>query len=142
MKQNDSFLFKVSNYGPMAKLKIPKHQQIQIWTFLIVFNVSICWLSPRLGIVISKLVYFKISLAVTKSLIFVWSVQPWNMAKTEFRKLHEIKISTFLYVFSASKCRLSPRVVIVITKLVYFEISFAVTKWIILHWSVQLWTHG
>ena len=62
--------------------------------------------------------------------------------KLKFPKLHEIRIWTFLYVFRASKCRLSPRVVIVITKLVYFEISFIVRKGLILVSSVQLWTHG
>ena len=50
------------------------------------------------------------------------------MGKIEFPKLHEIGISTFFIVFSASKCRLSPRLGIVITKLVYFEISLIVTK--------------
>jgi len=57
-------------------------------------------------------------------------MDPW--LKLKFPKLHEIRIWTFLFVFSASKCLLSPRVVIVITKVVYFEISFIVTKGLIL----------
>ena len=48
--------------------------------------------------------------------------------KQKFPKLRKIGISTFFIVFSASKCRLSTRPGIVISKLVYFEISLIVTK--------------
>jgi len=51
---------------PRLKLKFPKLNEIGIWTFFFVFSASKCHLSPRLGIVISKLVYFEISLIVTK----------------------------------------------------------------------------
>ena len=51
---------------PWLQLKFPKHHEIRILTFLIEFSASKCRLSPRLGIVISKLVYFEISLIVTK----------------------------------------------------------------------------
>ena len=54
------------------------------------------------------------------------TMDPWQ--KLKFPKLHEIRIWTFLFVFSASKCRLSHRLGIVITKLLYFEISLIVTK--------------
>ena len=126
---------------PWLKLKFPKHRQIEIWTFLIVFNVSICCLSPKLGMVISKLVYFQISLVVTKWLIVVWSVQtmhPW--LKLKFAKRYEIRIWTFLFVFSTLKCHLSPTLRIVMNKLVYFDIPLIVAKWLILVWRVQLWT--
>ena len=64
-------MFEVSNYGPMAKTEVSKLQEIAIWTFLIILIISICGLSPRLGIVRSKLVYFEICLVVTKLLILV-----------------------------------------------------------------------
>ena len=56
---------------PWLKLKFPKHQEIGIWTFLIVFIASKCRLSPRLGIVIRKLLYLEISLIVTKYLFLI-----------------------------------------------------------------------
>ena len=67
---------------------------------------------------------------VTHSCLKCPAMDPW--LKLKFPKLHEIRIWTFLFVFRASKCLLSPRVVIVITKVVYFEISFIVTKGLIL----------
>ena len=57
---------KCSTMDPWLKLNFPKHHEIGIWTFLIVFRASKCRLSPRLGIVISKLLYFEISFIVTK----------------------------------------------------------------------------
>ena len=63
---------------------------------------------------------------VTLSCLKCPTMDPW--VKLKFPKLHEIKISTFFMVFSASKCRLSPRLGIVKSKLVYFEISVIVTK--------------
>ena len=50
------------------------------------------------------------------------------MGKQKFPKLRKIGILTFFIVFSASKCRLSTRPGIVISKCVYFEISLIVTK--------------
>jgi len=60
-----SFL-KCSTMNPWLKLKFPKHHEIEISIFFIVFSAAICHLSPRLGIVISKLVNLEISLIVTK----------------------------------------------------------------------------
>ena len=54
------------------------------------------------------------------------TMDPWQ--KLKFPKLHEIEIWTFLFVFSASKCPLPPRLGIVIIKLVYFEKCLIVTK--------------
>ena len=48
--------------------------------------------------------------------------------KLKFLKHHQIRISTFMLVFSASKCHLSPTLRIVIGKLVYFEISLIVAS--------------
>jgi len=48
------------------KQKFPKLQEIGIWTLLILVSASKCHLSPRFGIVICKLVYFKISFIVAK----------------------------------------------------------------------------
>jgi len=42
---------------PRLKLKFQKHPEMVIWTFLSVFSVSKCHLSPRIGIVIGKFVY-------------------------------------------------------------------------------------
>jgi len=42
---------------PRLKLKFQKHPEIEIWTFLRVFSVSKCHLSPRIGILIGKFVY-------------------------------------------------------------------------------------
>jgi len=77
---------------------------------------------------------------VTLSCLKRSTMDPWLQLK--FPSNHEIRISTFLILFSASKCRLSPRLGIVISKLEYFEISLIITKWLFLVWSVQLWTHG
>ena len=55
-----------STMDPWLKLKFPKHHEIGISTFLIVFSALKCHLSHRLGIVRSKLVYFEISLIVRK----------------------------------------------------------------------------
>ena len=57
---------KCSTMYQWLKLKFPKLPEIKIYTFLIVFSAPKCHLAPRLGIVISKLVYFKISLIVAK----------------------------------------------------------------------------
>jgi len=107
------------------KLKFPKHQQIQIWNrhkqislFRDIFDCS----------------------KVSHTCLKCSKMDQW--LKLKFPKLHEIRIWTFKFEISASKCHLSPRLGIVITKLVYFEISFIETMWIILVWSVQLWTHG
>ena len=67
---------------------------------------------------------------VTHSCLKGPTMDPW--LKLKFPKLHKIGIWTFLMVFSASKCRVSPRLGIVIIKLLYFEISLIVTKWLIL----------
>ena len=50
------------------------------------------------------------------------------LLKMNFPKHHKIGIWTFFNVFSVLKCRLSPRLAIVISKLQYFEISLIVTK--------------
>ena len=63
---------------------------------------------------------------VTLSSLRCLTMDPW--LKLNFSKHHEIGIWTFLFVFSSSKCRLSPRPEIVISKLVCFEISLIVTK--------------
>ena len=106
-----------------------KHPEIRIWIFFYVFSVSKCCLSSRVGIVISKSVFFEVYLIVTK--LFVSSLKrstmdPW--LKLKFRKLLEIKIWFFLCVFSVSTCRLSPSVGIAISKLVFFVISLILTK--------------
>ena len=77
---------------------------------------------------------------VTLSCLKGSTIDQWLNLK--FLKYHEIGISNFLIVCSASKCHLLPRLGIVISKLVYFEIYFIVTKWLFLVWRVQLWTHG
>jgi len=53
---------------PWLQLKFPRHHEVRISTFVIVFSTSKCRLSPGLGIVTSKLVYFEISLIRTKGL--------------------------------------------------------------------------
>jgi len=122
---------KCSTMDPWLKLKFPKHHKIRIWTFLIAFSASKCHLSPRLGIVISKLVYFEISLIVTKWLILFLKCSTMDpRLKLKFPKHHEIRIWTCLIAFSASKCRLSPRLGIVTSKLVYLGISLIVTNWL------------
>ena len=57
---------KCSTMNPLLKLKFPKHHEIEIWTFQIVFSASTCRPSPRLGFIIWKLVSFEISLIVKK----------------------------------------------------------------------------
>ena len=42
---------------PRLKLKFQKHPKMEIWTFLSVFSVSKCNLSPRIGNLISIFVY-------------------------------------------------------------------------------------
>jgi len=61
-----SFLFKVFYYDPMVKTSVFKNSKLELGLFLRVFCVSKCHLSHRIWIVISKLVYFEISLIVTK----------------------------------------------------------------------------
>ena len=63
---------------------------------------------------------------VTLSCLKGSTMDSW--VKQKFPKLLEIGISTFFFVFSGSKYRLSPRLGIVISKLVYLEISLTVTK--------------
>ena len=53
-------------------------------------------------------------------------MDPW--LKLKFSKLYAIGIWTFFFVFSAPKCRLSPKLGVVISKLVYFEISLILAK--------------
>jgi len=114
---------------PWLILKFRKYPEIRIWIFLCVFSVSKCYLSSRVGILVSKLVFFVISLILTK-LFFSWlkcsTMDQW--LKHKFRKHPEIRIWPFLCIFSVSKCRLSPRVGIVMSKLVFFEISLILTK--------------
>ena len=62
---------------------------------------------------------------VTLSCLRCSTMDPW--VKLKFSKHHKIRISIFLIVFSATKCPLSPRQGMVISKLVYFEISLIVT---------------
>ena len=114
---------------PRLKLKFPKHSEIKIRTFESVFIVWKCRLSPRHGIVISKLAHFEITLIVTKlslSCLKCCTVDAW--VKLMFQKALEIRIWTFLSVFCASKCRLSPRLGIYKSKLVLLGISLIVTK--------------
>ena len=51
---------------PWQKLPFSKHPEIRIQTLFSVFIISNYRLSPRLGVVVCKLVYFKISLVATK----------------------------------------------------------------------------
>jgi len=134
---------KCPTMDPCLKLKFPKLHEIEIYTFLFVFSAPKCHLSPRLGIVITKFSIFQDIFDCSKvahSCLKCSSMDQW--LKLMFPKLHEIRIWTFSIVFIASKCRHSPRLGIVISKSVYFQISLVVTKWLILVWSVQLWTHG
>jgi len=120
---------KCSTMDPWLQLKFRKHPEIRIWIWLCVSSVSKCRLSARVGIVISKLVFFQISLIVRKlsiSSLKCSTMDPW--LKLMFWKLPEIRIWIFLCVFSVSKCCLSPSVGIVISKLVFFVISFILTK--------------
>ena len=101
---------KCSTMEPWLKHKFPKHSEIKIRTLQSVFSVWKCHLSPRQGIVISKLVHFEITLIVTKlslSCLKCCTMDAW--VKLMFQKAFEIRIWTFLSVFSASKCRLSLR---------------------------------
>ena len=114
---------------PWLKLMLRKHLKIRIWIFLCVFCVSKCRLSPSVGIVISKIVFFVISLIVTKlsiSYLRCFIMDPW--LKLKFWKHPKIRIWNFFCVIRVSKCWLSPRIGIVISKFVFFEISLIVTK--------------
>ena len=44
---------------PWLKLKFPKHHEIEIWTFFIVFSTSKCRLSPTLRIVNKQIGIFR-----------------------------------------------------------------------------------
>ena len=113
---------KCSTMDPWLKLKFPKHHKIRIWTFSILFSASNCHRSPRHGFIISNLVYFEISLIVTKWLILFLKCSTMDTRlKLKFPKRHEIRIWTFLIAFSASKCRLSPRLGIVTSKFSIFR---------------------
>jgi len=114
---------KCCTMDPGLKLKFKKVFEIRIWTFLSIFSVSQCHLSPRLAIDISKLVYLVISMIVTKLSLFCLkcsTMDPW--LKIKFPTLLEIRICTFLSVFSVSKFHLSPRQGIIIRKLAHIEI--------------------
>ena len=121
--------FQCSTMDPWMKLNFTKHPQIRIWAFLNVFRVSKCRLILRFGMIQSKVVHSQISLIVTK-LSLSWlkcsTMNPW--LKLEFSKHPEIQTWIFVSVFSVSKCRLSYRFKIVISKLVYFEISLIASK--------------
>ena len=118
-----------STIDPWLELKFWKLPEIRIWTFLCIFILSKCCLSPRVGIVISKLVLFEISLIKPKLSIFCLkcsSMDPWLELK--FWKYPEIRIWTFLCEFIFSKCCLSVRVGIVMRKFVFLDISLIVKK--------------
>ena len=118
-----------STMDPLMKLNFPKHTEFRIWTFFNVFHVSKCHISPKFGIIKGKVVHSEISLIVTKlSLPLLKSSTMEPYLKLKFSKDAEIQIWTFLSVFSVSKCRLEHRFEIVISKLVYLEISLIVTK--------------
>jgi len=113
----------------LVKLKFPTHQEIRISTFLSVFSLSKCHLSPIQWIVISKLAHIEISLIVTKLSLYCLkccTMDPW--LKLMFHKLFEIRIWTFWCVFTISKCRPSPRLGIDISKCVYLVISLTIKK--------------
>jgi len=57
---------KCSTMEERLKVAFSKHREIRIQTFMIVFSVSKYPLSLGLRIFLRKLVYFKISLIVTK----------------------------------------------------------------------------
>ena len=119
---------KCSTMDPWLNLKFWIHLEKE-FGISCVFGVSKCWFSPWVEIIISKLVFFEISLIVTKwslSLLKCFAMDPWLQLK--FWKHPKIRICTLLCVFSVSKCHLSPRVGIVLSKLVFFEIYLIVTK--------------
>jgi len=117
----------------LVKLKFPTHLEIRICTFLSVFSISKCHLSPRQWIVISKLAHIEISLIVTKlSLYFLKCCTMDAWLKHMFKKLVEIRLWTFWSVFSVSKCHPSQRLGIDISKLVYLVISLIVKKFFFL----------
>ena len=94
-----------------------------------VFSVSKCRLLPRLGIVISKISIFRDIFdcnKVTLSCLKCSTMDPW--LKLKFPKHQEVRILTFLIIFSASKCRVSHRLGMGIGKLVYLGISLIVTN--------------
>ena len=109
---------------PWLKLKFLKHSEVKIGTFESVFSVRKCCISPRQGIVLSKLALLEITLIVTKlslSCLKCCTMDPWL-------KPFERRTLKFLCVFSVSKCHLSPRLGIDIRELVYLAISLIVKK--------------
>ena len=77
---------KCATMDQRLRLKFPKVQEIRIWTFLFEFCASKCQLSPRLGIVITKLVYFEI-LLLKQSESSLFEVSNYGpMAKNELSK--------------------------------------------------------
>jgi len=120
---------KCSTMYPWLQLKFRRHPKIRVWAFLCVFRVWKCHLSSRVWIVLSKLVFIEISLILTKldiSCLKCSTMDPW--LKLKFRKHLEIRIWIFFYALSVSKFWLSPRVAIIICKLVFFEIYLIITK--------------
>ena len=111
------------------KLKFSKHPENRTWTFLNVFSLSKCHHSNTFEIVISKFVYFEISLIASKlplSCLSSSTIDPWM--KLNFPKHPKIKVWAFLNVFRVSKCHLIPTFGIIQRKVVHFEISLIVTK--------------
>ena len=111
------------------QLKFRRHLEIRVWAFLCVFRVWKCHPSPRVWIVLSNLVFIKISLIVTKldiSCLKCSTMDPWLNLKCW--KHPGIRIWIFFYVLRVSKFWFSPRVAIIIYKLVFFEISLIISK--------------
>ena len=72
---------------PGLKLQFRKHSEIRIWKFKSVFTVEKCRFSPSLGIVIRKLVQFKISVNSINVVSFLLKVLYYtSMVKAKVSK--------------------------------------------------------
>ena len=111
------------------KLKFQKLFEIRNRIFMSWFSMSKCHLSPRIGIVRNKLVYFLITLIVSKLSPSSSKCYTMNLCpKLKFQKLLEFRNRTFMGWFSMSKCCLSPWFGFIRKKLVFFEILLIVSK--------------